>query len=58
MDARFTEEDETFRREIAGWLEEHLKGEFEVVRGRGGPGDEHSLVAERKAWEKLLGAHG
>ena len=53
MDARFTEEDEAFRREIATWLDENLRGEFEVVRGRGGPGDEHSLVEERKAWEKL-----
>ena len=35
MDARFTEEDERFRSEIAGWLEEHLRGDFEVVRGRG-----------------------
>ena len=52
MDARFTEEDEAFRREIATWLDENLSGEFEVVRGRGGPGDEHSLVEERKAWEK------
>ena len=42
MDARFTEEDEAFRREIAGWLETHLRGEFEVVKGRGGPGDEHA----------------
>ena len=58
MDARFTEEDEAFRGEIAQWLEENLRGEFEVVRGRGGPGDEHSLVAERKAWEKVLGAAG
>jgi alkylation response protein AidB-like acyl-CoA dehydrogenase len=58
MDARFTEEDEAFRREIATWLDENLRGEFEVVRGRGGPGDEHSLVEERKAWEKQLGASG
>lgn len=58
MDARFTEEDEAFRREIATWLDENLSGEFEVVRGRGGPGDEHSLVEERKAWEKRLGASG
>ncbi|HPG26405.1 MAG: acyl-CoA dehydrogenase family protein [Spirochaetaceae bacterium] len=58
MDARFTEEDEAFRREIAGWLEAHLRGEFEVVRGRGGPGDEHALFEERHAWERLLGAHG
>ena len=35
MDARFTEEDESFRKEIAGWLEQNLSGEFEVVRGRG-----------------------
>ena len=58
MDARFTEEDETFRGTIARWLDENLGGEFEVVRGRGGPGDEHSLVEERKAWERLLGQHG
>jgi len=58
MDARFTEEDEAFRGEIARWLDEHLRGDFEVMRGRGGPGDEHSLIEERKAWEKLLGASG
>jgi len=43
---------------IAGWLAEHLNGEFEAVKGRGGPGDEHSLVDERKAWERKLGADG
>jgi len=58
MHARFSDEDEAFRREIAGWLAEHLNGEFEVVKGRGGPGDEHSLVDERKAWERKLGADG
>ncbi|MFK7897671.1 MAG: acyl-CoA dehydrogenase family protein [Myxococcota bacterium] len=58
MDAHFTEEDEAFRREISAWLDEHLKGEFEVVKGRGGPGDEHALFEERHAWEKLMGAHG
>ena len=40
MDARFTEEDEAFRREVVEWLADNLKGEFEIVRGRGGPGDE------------------
>ncbi len=55
MDARFTEEDEAFRREIAGWLEKNLSGEFEIVRGRGGPGDEHALFSERHAWEKRMG---
>jgi alkylation response protein AidB-like acyl-CoA dehydrogenase len=58
MHARFSDEDEAFRREIAGWLAEHLNGEFALVKGRGGPGDEHSLVDERKAWERKLGADG
>ena len=58
MDARFTEEDEAFRGEIARWLEENLRGDFDVIKGRGGPGDEHSLVEERKAWELVLGEAG
>ena len=58
MDTRFSEEDEAFRREIAGWLEENLEGDFEVVRGRGGPGDEHALFEERHAWERRLGEAG
>ncbi len=57
MDVRFSDEDEGFRREIVDWLEVHLSSEFEVVRGRGGPGDE-ALFAERHAWERLLGEHG
>jgi len=58
MHARFSEQDEVFRKEIAGWLEEHLSGEFEPIRGRGGPGDEHALYDERHAWERKLGEHG
>jgi alkylation response protein AidB-like acyl-CoA dehydrogenase len=58
MDALFTEEDEAFRLEIAGWLEENLRGEFEIVKGRGGPGDEHALFEERHAWEKRMGEAG
>jgi alkylation response protein AidB-like acyl-CoA dehydrogenase len=58
MNTRFSDEDEAFRREIAGWLADNLTGEFAVVRGRGGPGDEHALVEERHAWEKRLGAAG
>jgi alkylation response protein AidB-like acyl-CoA dehydrogenase len=46
--------DEQFRREVADWLEANLCGEFEVIRGRGGPGDEHMFVEERKAWERKL----
>jgi len=55
---RFSEEDEAFRREIAGWLAEQLEGEFRSVRGRGGAGDEHALFDERLAWERRLAAAG
>ena len=58
MDLRFSEEDEAFRREIAGWLAEQLEGEFRSVRGRGGAGDEHALFDERLAWERRLAAAG
>jgi len=58
MDLRFSAEDEAFRHEAAGWLNEHLAGEFAAVRGRGGPGDEHALFDERLAWERKMGAAG
>ena len=58
MDLRFSEEDENFRREAVAWLEENLSGEFAVVRGRGGTGDEGSMIEERKAWERRLGEGG
>ena len=58
MDTRFSEEDEVFRGEIAGWLAANLTGEFAPLRGRGGPGDDHALIEERKAWERKLGEAG
>jgi alkylation response protein AidB-like acyl-CoA dehydrogenase len=58
MNTRFSQEDEAFRREIAAWLADNLSGEFAAVKGRGGPGDEHALVEERKAWERRLGEAG
>jgi alkylation response protein AidB-like acyl-CoA dehydrogenase len=58
VDLRFSAEDEAFREEARAWLTEKLQGEFAVVRGRGGPGDEHSLFEERLAWERALGAAG
>jgi alkylation response protein AidB-like acyl-CoA dehydrogenase len=58
VDLRFSAEDEAFRTEARGWLADNLTGEFAVVRGRGGPGDEHMLFEERLAWERHLGAHG
>jgi len=58
VEIRFSAEDESFRREVAEWLESELAGEFASVRGRGGPGDEGSLVDERKAWERRMGQAG
>ena len=58
MHLRFSDEDEAFRREVATWLADHLTGEFAVVRGRGGPGDEHALLDERRAWERVLAEGG
>ncbi len=56
MDLAFSDDDEAFRREAREWLSEQLTGEFAVVRGRGGPGDEHALFEERHRWERALGA--
>ena len=58
MDARFTEEDEAFRVTISTWFEENLCGDFEIIKGRGGPGDEDALFEERHAWERVLGKAG
>lgn len=58
MDLHFSAEDEAFRAEARAWLTDALTGEFEVVRGRGGPGDEHSLFNQRWVWEQHMGAHG
>ena len=58
MDLKFSDEDEAFRAEARGWLSAQLNGECSGVRGRGGPGDEHALFEERRAWELHLGANG
>jgi alkylation response protein AidB-like acyl-CoA dehydrogenase len=58
VDLHFSAEDEAFRQEARDWLTEQLAGEFAVVRGRGGPGDEHELFDERSAWERALGKAG
>lgn len=58
MDLGFSAEDEVFREEVRTFLEESLSGDFAVVRGRGGPGDDGALFEERLAWEQHLGAHG
>lgn len=56
MKIGFNNEDEAFRRQVAQWMTEHLTGDFAPLRFRGGPGDEHSFPAERKAWERTLAA--
>ncbi len=58
MKLSFSAEDELFREEIAGWLKDNLCGEFEQIRGRGGPGDEHMFPEERKDWECKLAEGG
>ncbi|MGQ0832927.1 MAG: acyl-CoA dehydrogenase family protein [Microthrixaceae bacterium] len=58
MDLRFSAEDEAFRDEVRTFLEDSLRGDFAVTRGRGGPGDDDCLFEERLAWERHLGAHG
>jgi alkylation response protein AidB-like acyl-CoA dehydrogenase len=58
MDLSFTPEEDAFRKEVRSYLDGLLDGEFAVVKGRGGPGDEHSLFDERLAWERRLGADG
>ncbi len=58
MDLQLTAEQESFRQDVRDYLEDLLAGDFAAVRGRGGPGDEHSCFDERLAWERRLGADG
>jgi alkylation response protein AidB-like acyl-CoA dehydrogenase len=58
MDLRFSAEDEAFRAEVRGWLEQHLVGEFAALGDAGGPGREHEGFEVRRAWERLLGRDG
>jgi alkylation response protein AidB-like acyl-CoA dehydrogenase len=58
MEIRFSEEDEAFRRAAAAWLNDALSGEFAVLRGRGGSGDDAAFVDERRAWERKLASGG
>jgi alkylation response protein AidB-like acyl-CoA dehydrogenase len=58
MHLRFSDADEVFRSEVSGWLAANHVGGFAKLRGRGGPGDEHTYVEERRAFEKHLGASG
>ncbi len=55
---RLTAEDEQFRRQIRGWLEQNLAGVFARLRGLGGPGREHEHFDERVAWNRHLAKSG
>lgn len=58
MDLTYSEEDQAFRAEVRGWLEEHLTGEWAALRGLGGAGRDHEAHEERVAWNRLLAEHG
>ena len=58
MKLSFSPEDEQFRAEVASWLKANLVGEFEQLKFRGGPGDEHMFPEERKKWEQKLAEGG
>jgi len=58
MKLSFSAEDEKFREEVATWLKDNLVGEFEELKFRGGPGDEHMFPEERKKWEQKLASGG
>ena len=58
MKLSFSPEDEKFRAEVAAWLKQNLSGEFEKLKFRGGPGDEHMFPEERKRWEQKLAEGG
>ena len=58
MDFSFSKEDEIFRDEVRTWLEAELSAEFKDIRGRGGPGDEHSCYEPRRAWEARMAEAG
>ncbi len=58
MKLSFSPADEQFRHEVASWLRENLTGDFERLKYRGGPGDEHTFPEERKVWEQKLAEGG
>jgi alkylation response protein AidB-like acyl-CoA dehydrogenase len=58
MDLQVSREDEAFRAEVAAWMGAHLRGRFEPLRHRGGPGDEEAYPQLRKDWEHELAAGG
>lgn len=58
MNTGFSAADEQFRQQVAAWMQQHLRGEFEALRFRGGPGDEEFAPEQRKAWEQVVASGG
>lgn len=58
MNTGFSAADEQFRQQVAVWMQQHLRGEFEALRFRGGPGDEDFAPEQRKAWEQVVASGG
>lgn len=56
MNLQSTAADETFRKEVANWMQAHLIGKYAELKHRGGPGDEEANPALRKEWERELAA--
>ena len=50
--------DGDFREAVRQWMAKHLTGKFEVLRHRGGAGDEDAFPALRKEWELELARGG
>ena len=55
MKLGFTPQQEAFRQEAAAWLEQQLSGPFKSLRG---VSSLTAKAAERKVWERALGAAG
>ena len=58
VDLSYSAEDEAFRAEIRGWLEQHLTGRWAELRGLGGAGRDHERFEDRLEWNRLLAEHG
>lgn len=56
MNLQSTAADETFRQEVASWMQAHLVGKYTSLKHRGGPGDEEADPKLRKDWERELAA--
>ena len=58
MNLKESPEEREFRAEVQSWMREHLRGEFEPLRGSHGPGTSSFDAALAKRWEQALAAAG